>query len=334
MPRIYSLDLLKAFAIYCVVLGHTIAWTLAGDAYHESPLFIFIYSFHMPLFVTVSGWFFGKSLALSPSEFLKTRAQQLLLPVVSFFALFFLIYNGILAPSLGIEPAPFLQTVVGGDMWFLKYLFAMNVLLYLLKKGLRRDGLVLVAILLLFSVTRTGIFRLLPYLWLGYFLQGHQVWLSARRDKILLLSGALFVLFTFLWQGDYDAPLRFLYFKPRLALNFEHLYAVFVRLGVGVSGSIFFILLSQYTEGYLQRHRWTDSLLHIGRNTLGIYCLQIYLLEYFCERVLPLKLEGALSDVWRILLAAVILGVCFGITCLLERGRWTRRLFLGTGWKH
>lgn len=329
MPRTLSLDLLKAFAIYCVILGHTIAWTLSGDAYHDSPLFIFIYAFHMPLFVTVSGWFFGKSLQLDLSEFVKTRAQQLLLPTASFFALFFLIYNGVLSPSLGIPPAPFLETVVGGDMWFLKYLFAMSLILYLLKKGLHWDGLVLVAILVLFSVTRSGIFRLLPYLWLGYFMHSQQEWISRRRLPLLILSGVFFGLFAILWQGDYDAPLRFLYFKPSFSLHLEHLYAVLVRLGVGVSGSVFFILLSQYAEGYLRRHRWTRPLLHIGRNTLGIYCLQIYVLEYFCERCLPLKLDGATADLYRILLAGLLLGICYGITYLLERGTWTRRLFLG-----
>ena len=112
---------------------------LAGDAYHESELFIFIYSFHMPLFVTLSGWFFGKSLGQTPLHFLKTRAQQLLLPAFSFFTLFFIIYNGVLAQILGIEPAPYLQTILGGDMWFLKYLFVMSLICYTLKKGLRRD---------------------------------------------------------------------------------------------------------------------------------------------------------------------------------------------------
>lgn len=329
MPRTLSIDLLKAFAIYCVILGHTIAWTLAGDAYHESPLFIFIYSFHMPLFVTISGLFFGKSLELSLGKFVLSRSRQLLLPAFSFFALFFLIYNGVLSPILGVDPAPFWTTVVGGDMWFLKYLFAMSLILYLLKKGLRREILVLLAILLLFSVTRSGVFRLLPYLWLGYFLHSHQSWISKRRLPLLLISGVLFALFAFLWQGDYDAPLRFLYFKPQLALHLDHLYAVLVRLGVGVTGSLFFILLSQYTEGYLQRHRWTDRLLHVGQNTLGIYCLQIYVLEYFCERCIPLKLSGATADLWRILLALLLLGVCYGITCLLQRFRWTSRFFLG-----
>ena len=329
MTRILYIDLLKAFAIFCVILGHTIAWTLRGDAYHESELFIFIYSFHMPLFVTLSGWFFGKSLEQTPLHFLKTRAHQLLLPAFSFFSLFFIIYNGVLAPILGIEPEPYLQTILGGDMWFLKYLFVMSLICYTLKKGLRRDWLVLVAILILFSVTRTGIFRLLPYLWLGYMMHQAQGKIQQYRGTILLISGLLFMLFAYLWQGDYDAPLRFLYFKPTIFLHQEHLYAVLVRLAIGTSGSIFFLTLFQYTEHYLQHHAWTKPLLHIGRNTLGIYCLQIYLIEYFCERALPIKLDGPLADLWRILLALVGLAICQGIALLLERNRWTSRLFLG-----
>mgnify|MGYP000967273220 CR=1 FL=1 len=118
-------------------------------------------------------------------------------------------------------------------MWFLKYLFVMSLICYTLKKGLRRDWLVLVAILILFSVTRTGIFRLLPYLWLGYMMHQAQGKIQQYRGVILLISGPLFMLFAYLWQGDYDAPLRFLYFKPTIFLHREHLYAVLVRLAVG-----------------------------------------------------------------------------------------------------
>ena len=54
------LDNVKGFLIVCVVAGHFLE---SGIDYHSSmckSLFLFIYSFHMPLFVFVSGYFSKK----------------------------------------------------------------------------------------------------------------------------------------------------------------------------------------------------------------------------------------------------------------------------------
>ena len=59
--RIFYVDALKCFAIFLVVYGHTLQWTCPGDPYYDDPIFSFIYAFHMPLFMTISGMFIGKS---------------------------------------------------------------------------------------------------------------------------------------------------------------------------------------------------------------------------------------------------------------------------------
>lgn len=50
--RIEYIDILRGFAIFLVTLGHV----LEKSGYHESSLFAFIYSFHMPLFFCISGY--------------------------------------------------------------------------------------------------------------------------------------------------------------------------------------------------------------------------------------------------------------------------------------
>lgn len=60
VKRITYIDWLKAFAIFLVLLGHSIQnLSAAGmmDGLHG-----FIYSFHMPLFMMLSGFFLTKSL--------------------------------------------------------------------------------------------------------------------------------------------------------------------------------------------------------------------------------------------------------------------------------
>ena len=56
MERIKYLDYLKAFAIYLVVYGHLLCDY--ADEQASSPVCITIYSFHMALFMSLSGFFF------------------------------------------------------------------------------------------------------------------------------------------------------------------------------------------------------------------------------------------------------------------------------------
>lgn len=60
------LDIIKGIAIILVVMGHCIQYGSGNDYYtsalfFEENIFKFIYSFHMPLFMLISGYVFGFS---------------------------------------------------------------------------------------------------------------------------------------------------------------------------------------------------------------------------------------------------------------------------------
>lgn len=76
--RVYWIDYLKAFAIFLVVLGHS---GLDDDGWLKS----WIYGFHMPLFVFVSGFFAHKPKSFS-TAFMKDT-KSLCIPYL-FFSLF------------------------------------------------------------------------------------------------------------------------------------------------------------------------------------------------------------------------------------------------------
>ena len=52
--RIAYIDYLKFFAIVCVVIGHIIQYN--DNNFDNNHLFRYIYSFHMPLFMMISGY--------------------------------------------------------------------------------------------------------------------------------------------------------------------------------------------------------------------------------------------------------------------------------------
>ena len=71
MERIKYLDYLKAFAIYLVVYGHLLCDY--ADEQASSPVCITIYSFHMALFMSLSGYFFQSSLKKVSLKYLRAR---------------------------------------------------------------------------------------------------------------------------------------------------------------------------------------------------------------------------------------------------------------------
>ena len=114
--RITYLDSLKAILILLVILGHAVQFNT--EEYETNPLFQFIYSFHMPLFLFISGyltcrgsfkrWNIGK------------RALQLLLPFITW---------ALISPFLESRACtikPFLYPDTG--LWFLYNLFFYSVI--------------------------------------------------------------------------------------------------------------------------------------------------------------------------------------------------------------
>lgn len=82
--RIIYWDVIKAFAIFLVVWGHCIQFLQVDtEKCWSSYTCGFIYSFHMPLFMLVSGYFARGIYKKSFSENLRQKTIQILLPSVS-----------------------------------------------------------------------------------------------------------------------------------------------------------------------------------------------------------------------------------------------------------
>ncbi len=93
--RIEYIDALKGFAIFIVIWGHSLLNLKNGYDFFHNPVFEFIYSFHMPLFFMLSGFFFRSSLKLNMKEFFFKKSIQLLWPwivwgLIAFFVWFFI----------------------------------------------------------------------------------------------------------------------------------------------------------------------------------------------------------------------------------------------------
>lgn len=88
------LDVIKGFAICSVVLGHSVqfanghAFGVSGEFFYNG-LFMFIYSWHMPLFMLVSGYLFYRTIHhYAFRELLQNRWKRLLVPLLSWWMLY------------------------------------------------------------------------------------------------------------------------------------------------------------------------------------------------------------------------------------------------------
>ena len=64
--RDYELDFAKAILIILVIIGHSLQYSYGNDYlssghYFNNHLYRLIYSFHMPLFMMISGYLFSTS---------------------------------------------------------------------------------------------------------------------------------------------------------------------------------------------------------------------------------------------------------------------------------
>ena len=116
--RLYYIDNLKAFLIILVVVGHCIQNFLPG--YESNPLYNFIYSFHMPLFIFVSGYVSYKEHITWNS--VGKRFKQLMIPFFAWAAVKTLIMRD-------INVFPYIMIHPDNGLWFLHTLFFVSLIM-------------------------------------------------------------------------------------------------------------------------------------------------------------------------------------------------------------
>ena len=77
-------DAVKGLAIYLVILGHSIQYATTRDYYYaKNSIFQIIYSFHMPLFMMMSGYLFAYSISkYSIKDGIIAKIKGILIPCI------------------------------------------------------------------------------------------------------------------------------------------------------------------------------------------------------------------------------------------------------------
>lgn len=273
--RDYFFDNAKLILIVLVVISHAIT-PLIGTSDLNRTLYLLLFSFHMPLFLFISGYFAKK--AVAKRELMKP-IQKLLIPylvmqiIYSFF--YYDVYGWELEFSL-FHPH--------WSLWFLLTLFTYYYLIHLFKFS---PYFIIIAIAIgilsgyievgsCFSLSRTLVF--FPFFLAGYYVKREHF--QFLYHKGMKFTAVLFLVITTLvtYFFAFNIPYELLYGNTSYtALGLNGWSAGIWRIGayvMSIAMSIAFLTL-------IPKDKTTFS--HFAKNTLYVYLLHGFIFRYLRE---------------------------------------------------
>ena len=223
MQRIQSIDILKLFAMFLVIWGHCVQFMLTSNHLDE-PAFVYIYSFHMPLFLMVSGLFAHRAVtsARECGSWLLVKARQLLLPCIAWGLL--MSFGNLLLPLInGTHPDKSLLSTLWTNFWFLKSLFICFCLWYASLALLRKPWLAaLVSILISQCIVAQEVQWSYPSFVTGALIGAHLDDLRRYRKPVALAALLIGGLLLLGWNKSYFSFLQFIHGnlqRPRIVFS-------------------------------------------------------------------------------------------------------------------
>lgn len=330
--RVLYLDVVKFVAITLVCIGHSYPLTIG----YESHLRPIIYSFHMPLFMLICGYFSVSFFQRNFKYFLKQKTTQLLIPAFSGIILSLCLMFILASESIS------LSTVVAelyGGLWFLKTLFICYLIVYVFKRFYLPDWFACLSSIILFLILPYGgtlqVNFLLIMFWTGYFVNKSKCE-GGGNCKLLLTSMSLLLFILVIYIGMAQ-PVQ----QITSEVIFTHPLDLVRQFFVGIAGSISMIGIIYYicrktpvNSTFYKILTWLGT---VGRYTLGIYVVQTLLLERLFYTICP-KINHFTSYTLIDFVFTPIVGIVFSFlsyytVLFLKKNRYMNLLLFGGSYK-
>lgn len=223
--RIEWIDYLKAFACFLVCLGHLIQSLQKAniDNYINITTFInwFIYLFHMPLFMCMSGFLYCKNKKeFSWKNYKDFELKKIINLLVPYFT-FYLIYVGInIIFSSSVNTPKGIKDIIGifnnpiSPYWFLYALLAIFIIIPILEKICKNNEKLVFIILFIFKIAyifiQTPIFAINQimsygiYFYVGCFINKENKKLNFKSIFTNILYIVMYVIFAIIFYRLQD----------------------------------------------------------------------------------------------------------------------------------
>lgn len=282
--RLY-IHIIKGIAIFLMIWGHCIQYCLKGSELNvfENGVFKFIYSFHMPLFMLVSGYLFFFSFQKRElKELIVHRSKPLLFSIV--FCGFFNYYittgvESILQGNFGaLVSGEWMSSLA--DLWFLWSVLISSVLVAIICKKVKNDFFqilllcVAAAVFFVFPGINLNLF-MYPYFIIGFYFAKYK---DKIPQKLMLLRYASIMLFPVMLM--FYEEKHYIYTSGIIGGSYsikEYIFIDAFRWGIGLVGSIFVLtavdVLFKLAYPKFKSTFICKGLTNIGKTSLQIYCL-------------------------------------------------------------
>ncbi|MFJ5759264.1 acyltransferase family protein [Neobacillus sp. NPDC093182] len=338
------IDLIKGIAIILVVIGHNIQYGsgyifYSEELYFNNRLFQFIYSFHMPLFMLVSGYlFFGTVERYTFKELITSRILKIFIPIIV-CTLIVNVIQEICYLILGenIQIVNFVKHLISSiiyNLWFLWAIFFSSMLVIVVNKFFKDNVIVyciILSILLLFpDIYNAHLYKYMyPYFVGGYLYKKYRIdeqisHLSFRAKSIGFTSLAL-VFIILLPFFNYES---YIYTSKISLLGKDIMNQLGINIYrwlIGFIGSTFIICLVVMFDKVF--NLLNVVIIKLGQNSLGIYIISTLFIN--TQILLPLTENYELGILLMIVETIFILVVCYFATEVIKYFRLTNRLMLG-----
>lgn len=295
-PRDTYLDCLKGLLIFLVVFGHCIQYGSGAEylqmgGYWENPVMKAIYSFHMPLFVFISGYLaYYSARKYGVVDACIRRWKHLIVPIASWVPIVALLNIVIDRSSVDVKD---IIRIFLTDFWFLwTILVSITVVTAAEKIPARYKTLfytmVVVACFLLPDMFWAHAHKfMLPYYVAGYYI--------ARRRGNLEVTTVKGVVSSIVWVSlmlvySKDAYIyNSLFTLVRNADGFswkQQLLINIYRYFVGAVGCITILFVTQRIWRLIEnRSKPINGLIWMGKHSLSIYILTTYIFVYLIPAI-------------------------------------------------
>lgn len=285
-------NITRGVAVFLMLWGHCLQYC-ALDSFSplENPVFLVIYSFHMPFFAFISGYLFFTSFEKRDLKTLlihKTRAMLWPIVAVTILSNLFM-----LIPSMILSPGQKLYVFNGGLLryydemvWFLWTILACSVALGIackLGKNLIQRGIYLMLgciLVALFPNMDQNLF-LYPFFLIGFFCSKHRDILLNALKKVKYCFLILFPILASFYRTEYLIYLSPVF--PAGANASAVLSLNLYRFCVGISGIGFCLVLCESIFQLCLKRPSFPKVLNgmalLGENSLSVYCLSLSLLS-------------------------------------------------------
>lgn len=331
------IDISKGVAIILVVLGHCIQYGFGKDffynkSFYDIPLFKCIYSFHMPLFMLISGYLYYYSIQRPALNVIWRKTRSLIIPLIAWQSLF--LYISFLRGErieFGIIPIIYLH-----ELWFLRALY-LGCLLVLFVKYLLKDSFIayIIIVVLLHFVHN----RILPEVFVfttPYFIIGYlsNKYSNITKSHISFQKKYFYVLWILLGM---TSCILVNYFDNSFYVYISKTYIF--RSGSNITSMLFINMYRHITAiigcSFALLSIWlsydkickiiTFSFSEIGKASLCIYIVDDYLHNFMLE-LIP---NGHYNYFILITESICIIIICYIIYVLLSLNKFTKMFFLG-----